>query len=212
MTMHPLHHTKPQYLWCHIHFRYDNTALYQTTHPLYLCHQSIATDISPTFVWHHIHCCVTSYELYITSQPILMSSHYCTYDITTSICETTSSMRETHTLNLWHHSHSLCHHTHCIDKITPTLFMTSHSPYVWHRLHCIRHHILTLWPQTTILRTSHELYYKSYLLYLCHHTNSIDDITASICMISLPVYGGQSIHYIFHIVPTMYDNRTLGVD
>ena len=186
--------------------------LYQTSHPLYLCHHTISNDISPTFVWHHIHFCVTSYELYITSHPILMSSHYCTYDITTSIYETTSSMRETYTLNFWHHNHYLCHHTHCIDKITPTLFMTSHSPYVWHRLHCTRHHILTFWPQTTILRTSLQLYYKSCLLYLCHHTNSIDDITATICMISLPVYGRQYIHYIFDIVPTMYDNTTLGVD
>ena len=25
MTTHPLYHTKPQYLWCHIHFRYDIT-------------------------------------------------------------------------------------------------------------------------------------------------------------------------------------------
>ena len=125
---------------------------------------------------------------------------------TAYIYETTSSMRETYTLNLWHHSHSLCHHTHIIDKITPSLFMTSHSPYVWHRLHCTRHHILTFWPQTTILRTSLQLYYKSCLLYLCHHTNSIDDITATICMISLPVYGRQYIHYIFDIVPTMYDN------
>ena len=25
MTSHPLYHTKPQYLWCHIHFRHDIT-------------------------------------------------------------------------------------------------------------------------------------------------------------------------------------------
>ena len=121
-------------------------------------------------------------------------------------------MRKTYTLNFWHHSHYLCHHTHCIDKITLTLFMTSHSSYVWHHLHYTRHHNLTFWPQDTILRTSHLLYYKSCPLYLCHHTNSIDDITATICMISLPVYGRQSIHYIFDIVPTMIDNTTLGVD
>ena len=120
-------------------------------------------------------------------------------------------MRKTYTLNLWQYSHYLCHHTHSIDKITPTLFMTSHLSYAWHRLHYTRHHILTFWPQNTILRTSHLLYYKSCPLYLCHHTNSIDSITATICMISLPVYGRQSIHYIFDIVPTMFDNTTLGV-
>ena len=115
-----------------------------TSHPLLY-------DITPTF-------CVTSYSLYITSHPILLSSHYCTYDITASIYGTTSSMRATYTLNMWHHSHYLCHHTHCIDHITPTLLMTSHSPYVWHCLHYTRHHSLTFWPQTTILRTSHPLY------------------------------------------------------
>ena len=94
------------YVWHHLHCRwkcthsitpnhsiYDDKStsgmkthpLYQTSHPLYLCLQAISTDISPTFLWHHIHFCVTSYELYITSHPILMSSHYCTYDITTSI-------------------------------------------------------------------------------------------------------------------------------
>ena len=115
-----------------------------TSHPLLY-------DNTPTF-------CVTSYGLYKTSQPILMSSHYCTYDSSASICETTSSMRETYTLNMWHHSHYLCHHTHCIYNITPSLFITWHSPYVWHHLHYTRHHILTFPPQTTISMTSHTLY------------------------------------------------------
>ena len=107
--------------------------------------------ITPTF-------CVTSYELYITSHPILISSHYCTYDITASIYETTSSMRATYKLNMRHHSHYLGRHTQYIENITPRLFVASHSPYVWHCLHYTRHHILSFWPQTTILKTSHALY------------------------------------------------------
>ena len=127
------------------------------THFMYVIRPSTLTshtllyDITPTF-------CVTSYELFITSHPILMSSHYSTYDITASIYETTSRMRATYTVNMWHHSHYLCHQTHCIDIITPTLFMTSHSPYMWHCLHYTRHHILTFLHQTTILRTSEPLY------------------------------------------------------
>ena len=115
-----------------------------TSHPLLF-------DITPTF-------CETSYELYITSHPILMSSHYCTYDVTLWIQETTSSVWAAYTLNMWHHNHYLGHHNHFIDNILPTLFMTSHSLYMWHRFHYTRHHILTFWPQTTILRTSHPLY------------------------------------------------------
>ena len=128
----------------HTHWFYVITPSPLTSYPLLY-------DITATF-------CLTSNELYITSHPILVSSHYCTYDITASIYETTFRMRATFTLNMWHHSHYLCHHTHCIDNITPTLFMKSHSPYVWHHLHYTRHQILTFWPQTTILRTSHPLY------------------------------------------------------
>ena len=54
-----------------------------TTSPL-ISHP-LLNDITPTF-W------VTSYALYITMHQILMSSHYCTYVITTTIYETTSSM------------------------------------------------------------------------------------------------------------------------
>ena len=55
MKTHPLYLTKPQYLWCHIHFRHDNTAPVSDIAPLYLCHHTFSTDISPTFVWHHTH-------------------------------------------------------------------------------------------------------------------------------------------------------------
>ena len=145
MMSHPLQ--AGQHSHCirhHTHCIYVITPTPLTSHPLFF-------DITRTF-------CVTSYELYITSHPILMSSHYCTYDITASIYETISSMWATYTLNMWHHIHYLGHQTHCIDYITPTLFTTSHSPYVCHRLHYTRHHSLTFWPQTTIWRTSHPLY------------------------------------------------------
>ena len=172
--------------------------------PSPLTSHTLLYDITANF-------CVTSYELYITTHVILMSSHYSIYDITASIYETTSRMRATYTLNMWHHIHYLCQHTHSIDIITPTLFMTSHSPCVCHHLHYTRHHILTFWPQITILRTSHPLYYTSCPLYLCHYTNSIDDITATICMTSHPLYVRNSVPYIYDIIPTRYDNRTLCV-
>ena len=93
MILHPFYHTKPQYLWCHIHFRHDMT--------------HTVSDITPTVSlssqplhWYHTHfcmtsyplICVTSYALYIKPYKHLMSSHYRTYDITASIYETTSSM------------------------------------------------------------------------------------------------------------------------
>ena len=112
------------------HSIYVITPCALTSHPLLY-------DITSTF-------CGTSYELYITTHPFLMSSHYCTYDITASIYEITTSMRATYTVYMRYHSHNLCPHSHSIDNISSTLCITSHSAYLWHRLHYTRHHILTL--------------------------------------------------------------------
>ena len=134
--------------------------LYQTSHPLYLCYHNLSTDITPTIVWHHIYLlCEIIFTKHIpTSNPHVITLLYWWHHSTVVMYETTSSMRATYTLNMWHHSHCLGHHTHCIDNIIPTLFITSHSPYVWHHLHYTGHHSLTFWPQATILRTSHPLY------------------------------------------------------
>ena len=133
-----------------------------TSHPLLY-------DITSTFF-------VTAYELYIRAHPILMSSQYCTYDITVSIYETTSSRRPTYTLNMSHHSHYLCHHTHCIDNITPTLFMTSYSPYVWHRFHYTRHYSLTFWLKPP--------FWGHHTHYIRHRVHCICVITPALSMIS----------------------------
>ena len=180
MTLHLLYHTKPQYLWCHIHFTHHITPLYQTLHPLYLCHHNLSTDIKLTFEWNHTHLlCDIICTIYITTSN-LMSSHYSTYDITTSIYKPHPVCRATYTLYMRHHSHYLCPHTHCIDNITPTLCMISHSPYVWHHFPYTRHHMLTLWPQTSLFMSSHPLYLTSCSLYLCHHIHCIDDITPTV--------------------------------
>ena len=132
--------------------------LYQTSHPMYLCHHTVSTDISPTLVWGHTHLlCDIIWTVYnITPNRYVITLLYLWHH--SLYIWNQSSMRATYTLNMLHHSHYLCHHTLFIDNITPTLFMTSHSPYVWHRLHYTRHHILAFWPQTSILRTSDPVY------------------------------------------------------
>ena len=114
--------------WHHIHSItpnhsiYDITStsgmtshlLYQTLHPLYLCHHNRSTDITPTFVWHHTHLlCDIIYTIYnITSNPYVITLrclwhhglyiwnyiqyvgqhiHY-TWDITSTICALTSTV------------------------------------------------------------------------------------------------------------------------
>ena len=79
MMSHPLqswHHT-PCIRHC-THCRFVITTSPVILHPL-------LNDITPSF-------CVTSHALYRSSHLILMSSQYCTYDITASIRETPSSM------------------------------------------------------------------------------------------------------------------------
>ena len=49
-------------------------------------------------------------------------------------------------------------------------------------------------------------------LYLCHHTHTIDDITATICMNSYPVDLWHHIHYIYDIISTKKDITTLCYD
>ena len=79
MMSHPLR------AWHHNHsIRHRTHCIFViTTSPL--ISYPLLYDIVPTP-------CVTSCALYITSYQLLMSSHFCTYDITASIYETTSNM------------------------------------------------------------------------------------------------------------------------
>ena len=170
---HPLYHTKPQYLWRHVHFRHDMTPTVSESNPLYLCHHSLSMDTTPTFVWHQTHymCDIICPIYNIITTPYIITLLYLQH----------------HKFYIWNYiqyigqhipypcdirAAILCHHTHYID-ITPNLCMTSHSPYVWHLLHYIWHHILTLWHQTTIFLTSHPLYLISYPLNLSHHLHCL---------------------------------------
>ena len=168
MMSHPLqawHHTPCIRHCTHCIFVITTSPL--ISHPL-------LNDITPTF-------CVTSYVLYITSPPILLSSHYCTYDITTSIYEPYPVYKATYTLYMRHHSQYLCPHTHCIDNITPTFVwhhtrhmcgiicpiqditsslydlkspcLRNHTHYVWHCIPCIC--VIT----SILLMISHQLYF-----------------------------------------------------
>ena len=79
MMSHPLQ------AWHETHYiRHDTHCIFVITNFPLISHPLLC-DIKPTM-------CATSYALYKTSHPLLMSSHYCTYDITTSIYETKSTM------------------------------------------------------------------------------------------------------------------------
>ena len=62
--MHRLYHTKPQYLWWHIHFRQDNTApvsdiaptVSMSSHRLHWHLTHFCMTSHPPSVWHHMNC------------------------------------------------------------------------------------------------------------------------------------------------------------
>ena len=126
----PIHSIIPSYNLCDFTSTSGMTShtVFQTSHQLYLCHHNLSTDITPTFVWHHTH---------------YMCDIICTiYNIISNSYVITLLYLWQHKLDMWNHIQyavqnihypcditvtTLCHHTHCIESITPTLCMTSHS-------------------------------------------------------------------------------------
>ena len=177
-----------QYLWCHIHFRHDITlpvsditpTLSLSPQPLHWYHTLFWMTSHPPSVWQHMHYIEHHIQSLCHHTTVLMISQNL-YMKRHPVC------KAMYTLFMRHHSHYLCPHTHCIENITCILGMTSHSPYMWHRFHYGRHHILTLWPQTTVLMSSQPLYLTSCPLYLCHHIHGIYDITPTVILRSHPL-------------------------
>ena len=124
---------------------------------------------------------------------------------TQPLCNFTATMSDiTHTVSVSSHPVDQFYQTHCMYDITATMFMTSHA------LNVTSH---------SQFRTSQHFIYdiRSTLSDLtstvfCHHNHSIDDITATVCMTSHPVYLWHHIHYIYDIISTMYDITRLCVD
>ena len=114
MTMHPIYHTKPQYLWCHIHFRHDNTAsvsdiaptVSMSSHRLYWHLTNFCMTSHPPSVWHHMNyiehhiqslchhttVLMTSQTLYMKSHPVWGQHIHLTCDITATICVITPTL------------------------------------------------------------------------------------------------------------------------
>ena len=156
----------PLQAWYHAQcIRHCTHFIFVITTSLLISHP-VSYDITPTF-------CVISYALYITWYPVLMSSHYCTYGIKTSIYETTSSMQgniytihetsqplsvSSHPLYRQHHTHSLYDITLSICVGSFALYKTSHPHFMTsnHRVYIITPTIFDIVPTVSV--SSHPLY------------------------------------------------------
>ena len=165
-------------------FVYNITpSIFMTSYPIhmlspYCFHDNKKTipGISPTIFditatvsvsshrWHrHLYRCIT---LSMTSQQVCKSSHLA---------------------HVWHHTQSTSHHIHTLWH-QRSCFMPPQTLYSWHQISSVWHHIHSLGHHTTLCMTSSPLYLTSRPLYLCHLTHPIEDITATIWMVSHPVY------------------------
>ena len=104
--------------------------LYQTLHPLYLCHHNRSTDITPTFEWHHPHllCNIICIIYNMTPNPYVITILYLWHQ----------------NLYTWNHIQYVGQHIHYTWDIIATICMTSYA------LHLTSH---------PLIRTSHHFLY-----------------------------------------------------
>ena len=161
--------------------------LYQTSHPLYLCHYNFSTDITPTFVWHHTH---------------YMCDIICTiYNIISSAYVITVLYLWEHNLDIRNHIQYAVQNIHYPSDITVSS-LCHHTHYIWHRVHCIC--VITF----TVLMISQKLYFWDHIHYnsrhhihcIRHDSDWICVITPTRSMISHPFYVWHHTHYMYNII------------
>ena len=129
-------------------------------------------------------------SIFDTTATVSVSSHnWHTHLYRCSAVSMTSKQvcKSSHWTHLWHHTPSTSHHIHTLWHQW-SCYMTSHTLHSWHQISSIWHQIHSLGHHTTLCMTSSPLYLTLRPLYLCHHTHPIDDIAATIRMVSHPVY------------------------
>ena len=172
---------------------YDITILLSSQHNAYTWHFT-------RHIWHHSRVSVSSHRwhthLYRCIALSMTSPQVC---------------KLSHLAHIWHHTECTSHHIHTLWHQW-SCFITSQTMHSWHQFSSLWPHIHSLGHHTTLCMISSPLYLTWGPLYLCHHAQPIDDITATIGVVSHPVYLWHLISYIYDIISTKYDIRTLCVD
>ena len=107
MTLHPLYHTKLQYLWCHIHFRHDITPPVSDMAPTVSLSSQPLQWYLTHFEWHHTHllCDIICTTYNITPNPPFIPLLYLWQ----------------HNLYIWDHIQYIRQHIHYIWDITANI-------------------------------------------------------------------------------------------
>ena len=107
MTSHPLYHRKPQYLWCHIHFRHDIIPPVSDIAPTVFLS-------SQTLHWYHT-------QFWMTSHPLLCDIICTIYNITSNPYLITLLYLWHHNLYIWNHIQYVGQHIHYTWDITANI-------------------------------------------------------------------------------------------
>ena len=222
VTLHELFMTSQSYM-------YDITpSVIMTPYPIYvvlpilLSWQHNYTWHLTHNIWHHHHSiCVITCTLSMKSQQERKSSHlsygcHPTQSIwhnihslwhQCSVFMTKQPLHSWHQISfIWHHNHGVWHLIPYSCDITATISVSSntldlgiHIQYIWHQTHCDE----TIQP---LYLTSHTPY-----LYLCGHTQWINDITHTVCRASHGLYVWHNMHYILNHTHTLWHHNAVSV-
>ena len=204
--------SNPGYHLYHTHSLYDIThTIRVTSYTVCMLSQQLFMTLYPSM--YNI-----TPSIFMTSYPICTLSRYCFHDNTTTpdisptIFDITATVsvswhkwhthlyrcsavsmtsqqvcKSSHLAHVWHHTQSTSHHIHTFWHQW-SCSMTSQTLHSWHQISSVRHHIHSLGHHTPLCMTSSPLYLTLHPLYLCHPNHPVDDITATIWIVSHPVY------------------------
>ena len=174
MTPHPLYCTKSHYLWCHIHFRQDNTGPVSDITPTvsmssHCFHWHIAH-----LIWHHTHLlCDIIWTLFnIKPNPYVITLLY-----------------------LWHHSLYIWNHIQYEDKIY-TQHVTSQPLSVSSNILYRQHHTHSFYNITLAICVATFALYKISQPHFLTSSNLFEDITRTLLdIVSTVSVSSQPLHW-----------------
>ena len=172
---------------------------YVWSHIQYTCDILSSIWYHILYVWQHKLCvidttlgiCVTSFALHMLSHPLyhtkpqyLWCHNYFRHDFTPTISDITPMYLCHHNLSTDIITTFVCHHTHYMDDNICTLHNIISTPYVITLL-CLCHHSLYIWNH--IQHVGPHIHYTCDIraTNLCHHSQSIENITHALYDIRL---------------------------
>ena len=177
-----------RYIWRHhIHCIWHHCTECVSSHPLFQWYNTLCMyDITPKL-------CIISYTLYKAPGPHFMTSHQIMYEITGPVFMTSLP------IYLQRHPPNLCHHNDSIDRLRPTVCMTSRPLYLCHLMHSTQRHIHSLWLHTIVIITlqpRHSGHHTPYMWQYKHgNTNIISAIWPTISNTSSTVSVSSNPRY-----------------